>query len=245
MPLPIARDLVLRAIRIAEKAHRTRSQGPHHRKVPDGQDRPYYLVHLAEVSWMLSDAGADDELIAAGWIHDVLEDCGYTANQLEQEIGNKRVTTLVRWVSETGNAPLPEGEKEPWEIRNTRYLKRMLDAPVDALDLSCADKTANIMEMCTWLDQGYLIEEFTSRDHGTQLAKFEALDRIYRSKVTERIYLRFSEWLEVFRALAAGSRDKEREHLLDIRTFKEKSRKLGEAMARNLNYNVMQDNPGK
>lgn len=245
MPLPIAPDLVLRAIRIAEKAHRTRSQGPHHRKAPDGQDRPYYLVHLAEVSWMLSDAGADGELIAAGWLHDVLEDCGYSAHQLEQEIGSKKVATLVRWVSETGNAPLPEGEKEPWEIRNNRYLKRMLEAPVDALNLSCADKTANIMEMCSWLDLGYLAEEFTSRDHETQLAKFEALDQAYRGRVTERIYTRFSEWLKVFRVLAPGSRDKEREHLLDTRAFKERSRKLGEAMARNLNSNVMRDNPEK
>jgi hypothetical protein len=97
------------------------------RKAPDEEDRPYYMVHLAEVAWMLSDAGADDELVAAGWLHDVLEDCGYTARQLEQEIDNQRVATLVRWVSETGNAPLPEGEKEPWEVRNHRYLKRMQD----------------------------------------------------------------------------------------------------------------------
>jgi len=119
----------------------------------------------------------------------------------------------------------------------------MKEAPVDALDLSCADKTANIMEMCTWLDQGYLTEEFTSRDHATQLAKFEALDRIYRGKVTERIYERFSEWLEVFRVLAPGSRDKERAYLLDIRAFKERSRRLCEAMARSLNSNVKRDNP--
>ena len=214
MPLPQNSDLVLRAIRVAEKAHRTRAQGPHLRKAPAEEDRPYYMVHLAEVSWMLTHAGASDELIAAGWLHDVLEDCGYTALQLEQEIGNKWVTTLVEWVSEPGNAPSPEGKKEPWESRNRKYLERMREAPREALDLSCADKTANITEMCTWLDKGYLAEEFTSRDHLTQLAKFEDLDHIYRGRVDERIYIRFTEWLATFRMLAPGSRAEEREHLL-------------------------------
>ena len=42
-PVPQEEDLVLRAIRMAEKAHRNRAKGPHLRKAPDGQDRPNYL----------------------------------------------------------------------------------------------------------------------------------------------------------------------------------------------------------
>jgi (p)ppGpp synthase/HD superfamily hydrolase len=80
-------DLVLRAIRIAEYAHRNRPQGPHYRKAPKGEDRPYYFVHLAEVGWLLSGAGRSHELVAAGFLHDIIEDCGYTADQLEEEIG--------------------------------------------------------------------------------------------------------------------------------------------------------------
>jgi hypothetical protein len=59
-------DLVLRAIRIAEYAHRNRPQGPHYRKAPKGEDK-HYFVHLAEVAWMLSDAGCSHELVAAGY----------------------------------------------------------------------------------------------------------------------------------------------------------------------------------
>jgi hypothetical protein len=36
-------DLVLRAIRIAEKAHRTRPQGPHYRKAPKGEGHAILL----------------------------------------------------------------------------------------------------------------------------------------------------------------------------------------------------------
>ncbi len=45
-------DLVLDAMRPAERAHRTRPEGPHHRKASEGADRPAYFIHLAEVGWM-------------------------------------------------------------------------------------------------------------------------------------------------------------------------------------------------
>ena len=188
-------DLVLRAIRIAEFAHRNRPQGPHFRKAPEGKDRPYYFVHLAEVAWMLSDAGCSHELVAAGYLHDIIEDCGYTADKLEQEIGNNRVRELVEWVTEAAG---PDGKKPPWEVRNRNYLERIRKAPVEALTLSCADKTSNIREMCYWLEQGYRTEDFTSRDHATNLAKFEALDEAFQGKVGDVVYDRVSWVLGLF-----------------------------------------------
>lgn len=50
-------NLVLDAMRLAERAHRTRPQGPHHRKAPEGEDRPAYFIHLAQVGCMLVIAG--------------------------------------------------------------------------------------------------------------------------------------------------------------------------------------------
>jgi (p)ppGpp synthase/HD superfamily hydrolase len=70
-------ELVLRAIRIAEHAHRTREKGAHYRKAPAGEDRPAHFVHLTEVAWMLSDAGCSHEVVAAGYLHDIIEDCDY------------------------------------------------------------------------------------------------------------------------------------------------------------------------
>ncbi len=51
-------DLVLESMRLAERAHR-----PQRRKAPEGQDRPAYFLHLAEVAWMLQDAGMDSEVL--------------------------------------------------------------------------------------------------------------------------------------------------------------------------------------
>jgi (p)ppGpp synthase/HD superfamily hydrolase len=199
MPNPHQNDLVLRAIRLAEHAHRNRPQGPHYRKAPEGQDRPYYFVHLAEVAWMLSDARCRHVLVAAGYLHDIIEDCGYTGDQLEAEIGNRAVRELVEWVTEPSCAAGPDSKKPPWETRNKNYLDNIRKAPVEALTLSCADKTSNIREMCYWLEKGYRVDEFTSREHAVQLAKFEALDEVFRRKVVEKIYSRFHKAIKSFR----------------------------------------------
>jgi (p)ppGpp synthase/HD superfamily hydrolase len=40
---------------------------------------------------MLSDAGCNHELIAAGFLHDIIEDCGYTGDQLDQCRNNRNM----------------------------------------------------------------------------------------------------------------------------------------------------------
>ena len=53
-------DLVLRAMALAERVHRG-----HERKAPENEYRPAYFLHLAEVGWMLQEAGMDDEVVAS------------------------------------------------------------------------------------------------------------------------------------------------------------------------------------
>ena len=185
-------DLILRAIRLAEYAHRTRHKGPHYRKAPEGEDRPSYFVHCAEVAYMFNTANYGDELIAAGYLHDVIEDCDYTADELEEAIDNRRVRDLVEAVSETDKSL-------SWEDRNGQYLERMKTAEKNVLLLSCADKAANLMEMCRWLEKGYSVDSFTSRGHQTQLQKFEAWDGVYRGKIDGPVYDRFRQVLDRFK----------------------------------------------
>lgn len=194
-------DLVLRAMRLAEYAHRNRPLGPHLRKAPEGQDRPPYFIHLAEVSWMLQDAGLDVRTVAAGFLHDMIEDCDYSEAQLAQEIGDAKVAELVAWVSESKKDP-DTGEKLTWEERNRRYLEHLRRAPPEALALACADKIANIVDMCRHIREGHPVHTFTSRDHATQLAKFEAFSRLVEQRVPEKLLTRFDRALQQFRGLA-------------------------------------------
>jgi hypothetical protein len=64
----------------------------------------------------------------------------------------------------------------------------------------CADKAVNIKEMCSWLEKGYRVDEFTSRDHVVQLAKFEALDQVFRGEVVEVVFERFDKAINIFRS---------------------------------------------
>lgn len=192
-------DLVLRAMRLAEFAHRNRPEGPHLRKAPEGGDRPAYFIHLAEVAWMLQDAGLDHETVAAGYLHDIIEDCGYTRKRLAREIGSERIAELVACVSETKDRP--DGSEISWEERNQSYRERLaLEAPNEALALSCADKTANMMDMCRHLRKGHALESFTSRGHGQQLEKFEALGELFRGRVPDRLLQRYEQVLDEFRS---------------------------------------------
>lgn len=190
--------LVLDAMRLAERAHRTREQGPHHRKAPDGEDRPAYFIHLAEVARMLQDAGLDPETVAAGFLHDIIEDCGYSQAQLAQEIGNANVAEIVKWVSEDKLHPVT-GEKQSWEARNTSYLERLKTSPGNVRALSCADKTSNMRDMNRLLAKGHATSAFTKQDHSTQLNKFESLyNRIFEGHVPEKLAARYQAALVEF-----------------------------------------------
>lgn len=183
-----AATLVLDAMRLAERAHR---QGNHFRKAPAGEDRPAYFLHLSEVAWMLQEAALDAETVAAGYLHDIIEDCGYTERRLTREIGSARVASLVEWVSELDR-------RLPWETRNRQYLKRMQSAPPEVRALSCADKTSNLRDMVRLFAKGHPPESFTSKDFATQLRKFQALDPTYRGHVPEVLYARFRAALDEF-----------------------------------------------
>ena len=183
--------LVLNAMRLAERAHRQRN---HRRKAPPGEDRPAYFLHLAEVAWLLGDADVrDDELIAAAFLHDIIEDCDHDEHSLADAIGNARVAALVAAVSE-----IDKGQS--WEIRQQTYRERLaaLNDPA-ILALSCADKISNLMDMNRLLAKGHAVDRFTKRGFEPQQAKFEALDRLFQGQVPERLYQRFRRALAEFR----------------------------------------------
>ncbi|HWO07804.1 MAG TPA: HD domain-containing protein [Candidatus Paceibacterota bacterium] len=83
--------LVSHAYEFSQKAH-------------DGQKRfsgePYFS-HTAEVGYSLADIGMDARTIAAGLLHDVMEDAHISAETMEKEFGPE-VLTLVRGVTKLG-----------------------------------------------------------------------------------------------------------------------------------------------
>ncbi|MCC7357116.1 bifunctional (p)ppGpp synthetase/guanosine-3',5'-bis(diphosphate) 3'-pyrophosphohydrolase [Candidatus Uhrbacteria bacterium] len=115
----------------------------------DGQIRRHpelkipYIAHPAGVGLMLERAGCDEETIAAGILHDVIEDCGVTADEIMFLFGS-RVALLVKAVSEPAKTV-------PWRERKAAYVAQLRAAPVEAIAIATADHLYNMNSLLTSL----------------------------------------------------------------------------------------------
>jgi (p)ppGpp synthase/HD superfamily hydrolase len=102
-----------------------------------GRGNEPYINHLAEVANLLAAAteGADAELVAAGWLHDTVEDTETTREELAKKF-SERVAALV--IEVTDDMRLPKDQ---------RRQKQIVDAPKKspgAKLIKIADKISNI-----------------------------------------------------------------------------------------------------
>jgi guanosine-3',5'-bis(diphosphate) 3'-pyrophosphohydrolase len=102
-----------------------------------GRGNEPYVNHLAEVANLLSIAteGTDAELVAAGWLHDTIEDTATTQQELAGIFG-ERVAALVAEVTDDMSLP-----------KNERRQKQIADAPMKSSSaklIKIADKISNI-----------------------------------------------------------------------------------------------------
>lgn len=93
------------------------------------------MIHPVRVGWILERHGYDDELVAAGLLHDTLEDTAATAEEIAERFG-ERVAGYV--VAATADKTL--GWRETREATVAKIAK--LDAVV--LPLLAADKVDNV-----------------------------------------------------------------------------------------------------
>ncbi len=115
---------------------------------------------------LLARHGFDDEVVAAGALHDAMEDQGVTFDELSQRFGD-RVATLVRHVTEQDRAP-------PWEDRKRLYpLEAFPKKPWDAQAITLADKIDNFQSIIARArEHGDLVVDVqarsTSRSRGSK-----------------------------------------------------------------------------
>lgn len=58
-----------------------------------------YIVHPAEVASIVRTVPHTEEMLAAAWLHDVVEDCGVTSAQVEAAC-DQDVAFLVQWLTD-------------------------------------------------------------------------------------------------------------------------------------------------
>ena len=102
-----------------------------------GSGRVPYIAHPVQVAFIVSTYTKDAEVIAAAFLHDVIEDCpNVSVNLLRKEFGNK-IAQLVDEVSLVANKKFAT-----WKERKEIYLKKIKDASKEALIIVAVDKVA-------------------------------------------------------------------------------------------------------
>ena len=118
--------MIKEAARFAAKAH----EGA----VRKGSHLPY-IVHPMEVAMVVSAMTDDVEVIAAAYLHDVIEDANVTYEKLKETFGT-RVADLVQTES--------EDKTRTWKERKQATIDRLKDATYEEKVIAFADKLSNL-----------------------------------------------------------------------------------------------------
>lgn len=118
----------------------------HDQQVRKGTRLPY-LTHPANVAVILTRYGCSEDIVVAGVLHDLVEDCvrdGMTRDMLEERIGRKFGSSVLSTVlGVTERRTDDDGIDLSWEDRKEDYLQRLSLANEDALWVCAADKVHN------------------------------------------------------------------------------------------------------
>jgi (p)ppGpp synthase/HD superfamily hydrolase len=123
-------NVIDKAIATAAVAHRKQTR--------KGSETPY-IAHPYAVGMILAREGCSDEVIAAGVLHDTVEDTELTLADLEREFG-AAVAEIVRGCSEPDKSL-------SWEERKEHTLEELKRASDEVRMVSCADKLHNVRSM--------------------------------------------------------------------------------------------------
>jgi (p)ppGpp synthase/HD superfamily hydrolase len=106
-----------------------------------GQTRKYtgalYIIHPEAVASIIREVKHTEEMLAAAWLHDVVEDCGVTLQEIQDNFG-WNVSNLVDWVTN----PKPVGLNR--KVRKQLEAKKIRLAPAAAQTSRLADILDNI-----------------------------------------------------------------------------------------------------
>ena len=119
--------VIEKAIQIASRAHV--NQCRKHTDIP-------YITHPVAVGMMLMKAGYGDEIIAAGILHDTVEDTTLSLADIEREFGGE-IASIVEGCSEPDKSL-------SWEERKQHTIEFLKTAPEAIRAVACADKLHNI-----------------------------------------------------------------------------------------------------
>lgn len=121
-----------RAIRRASEWHREQNR--------KGSNIPY-ITHPFSVAMILDRMGYPEDVVIAGLLHDVVEDCEVPLSAITNDFGSE-VAAIVAAVSEEKTDAT--GSKRPWTDRKRDHLTIVANSPAEARAVALADKLHNL-----------------------------------------------------------------------------------------------------
>ncbi|MGN0133001.1 MAG: RelA/SpoT family protein [Lachnospiraceae bacterium] len=125
-------SLIEKAYRLASDAHKDQAR-------KSGEP---YIIHPLCVGIILADLEMDKETIAAGLLHDVVEDTIFTTEEIEQEFGSD-VALLVDGVTKLGRLQY-EGDKIELQAENLRKMFLAMAKDIRVIIIKLADRLHNM-----------------------------------------------------------------------------------------------------
>ncbi|MFW6173559.1 MAG: HD domain-containing protein [Elusimicrobiota bacterium] len=106
-----------------------------------GQTRKFtgkpYIIHPQQVSELVSNYGGSLDMIAAAWLHDVMEDCGVKFEKIKEKFGDK----VAKLVKELTIPPYADksGKKSDYIAKEMEIMSS------DGLTIKLCDRLSNVL----------------------------------------------------------------------------------------------------
>lgn len=139
-------EIIERAREFAKEVHKEQK-----RKI---NGEPYF-THVDQVAKILSNAGFSDIVVAAGYLHDVIEDTSVTKEDLLAFFGNDVVELVLQNT---------ENKELKWEERKGATIQKATNASLETKALIAADKLNNCEDLLLYYRKyGYKVWGFFNR----------------------------------------------------------------------------------
>ena len=180
---------------LIEKAIQT-SAHAHRKQYRKGNPDLPYISHPFSVFVILSEYTANEDVLIAGLLHDVLEDADpseYSETSLIKDFGEK-IVSIIKEVSEEKDGSLEESDaKSNWKERKIAYLEHLKTSSPEALMVSSADKLHNLENtLFDYKKSGSVIWERFNAPKEKQIWFYKEFNKIITGRLSNEIAQKFA-----------------------------------------------------